>query len=147
MKQSIREEFSQYADFGELLHHEDEMNQYMNEFLKKEINVLLNQFYKKFWQIEENTLNLLAKTIYGLLQKVNLDVYYQLAGHHAELDFDHLYGSYDEAREGLQGGCSPLWTSGTKGRILSLLEVLICPDFNSCFDLCSFRYENDDGYR
>ena len=99
LKQSIREEFSQYADFGELLHHEDEMNQYMNEFLKKEINVLLNQFYKKFWQIEENTLNLLAKTIYGLLQKVNLDVYYQLAGHHAELDFDHLYGSYDEARK------------------------------------------------
>ena len=37
LKQSIREEFSQYADFGELLHHEDEMNQYMNEFLKKKL--------------------------------------------------------------------------------------------------------------
>ena len=99
LKESICADFLQYRNFKELLSKEETINQYINEFLKKEINVLLNQFYKKFWNIEETTLNMLAATIKGLLNKVNLDVYYQLAGNHSELSFDHLYSSYQEAME------------------------------------------------
>lgn len=97
LKEAIQKDFPGHTDFNELLYHEDEMNQYVNEFLKKEVNVLLNQFYKKFWSIDEETLSLLAVTIEKLLDKVNLDVFYQLSGHHPELNLSNLYRNYAQA--------------------------------------------------
>ena len=97
MKAAMMEDNQIYDDFPTLLQNEDAMNQYINEFFKKEINILLNQFYKKFWSMEENLIELLGLSITRLLNRVNLDVYYQLASNHPELNLDRLYMDYSQA--------------------------------------------------
>lgn len=97
LKEEILNEYPQYIDFNSLLCNEDKMCQYVNEFLKKEINVLVNQFYRKFWTIDEKMVECLAVVISNLLKKINLDTYYQLAADMQDLHLDNLYSNYVEA--------------------------------------------------
>lgn len=99
MVQKFLEENPQYNDFDVLKEDNLEVNDYTNEFLKKEISILFNQFYKLFWTLDESLIQLIVKNIQRLLKKVDVKTYYEIVGKMPELVLNSMPISYDEAKE------------------------------------------------
>lgn len=94
----LREQ-SLYNDFDTLKEENAEANIYINEFLKKEISVLFNQFYKFFWTLDEELIQLIVENIERLLKKVDVKTYYEIADKVSELSLENLPVSYEEAKQ------------------------------------------------
>lgn len=98
MTEKFLRENEGYTNFDTLKEEKKEVNDYANEFLKKEISVLLNQFYKFFWTIDEELIKLIVHNIERLLEKVDVKTYYEIADKIPELSLENLPVSYQEAR-------------------------------------------------
>lgn len=88
-----------YNDFETLKEENLEANDYANEFLKKEISILFNQFYKLFWTLDEKLIAFIVENIDRLLKKVDTKTYYEIAGRMSELILKNLPKSFDEAKK------------------------------------------------
>lgn len=99
MAKKFLQENPKYKDFDELKEHDSETNDYANEFLKKEISILFNQFYKLFWTLDERLIELIVKNINRLLKKVDVKTYYEIAGKMPELILRNLPISYETAKK------------------------------------------------
>lgn len=99
MSEKFLSENPKYNDFEMLKENDSEANDYANEFLKKEISILFNQFYKLFWTLDEKLIAFIVENIDRLLQKVDTKTYYEIAGRMPELVLKKLPKSYDEAKE------------------------------------------------
>lgn len=71
---------------------------YLMEFIRKEIQILLNQFYKKFYSVSEEDLSYLVSVIEKKLQKLDAYSYERLCNTHLELPLCNLYLTYKEAQ-------------------------------------------------
>lgn len=71
---------------------------YVMEFIRKEIQILLNQFYKKFYSIAEEDISYLVSVITERIQKLDAYSYERLCNTHIELPLLNLYRSYEEAQ-------------------------------------------------
>lgn len=98
MVKKFLEENVKYQDFEQLKEENREVNDYINEFLKKEISILFNQFYKLFWTLEENLIGIIVQNIERLLKKVDVKTYYEIAGRMPELILKNLPTTYEQAR-------------------------------------------------
>ena len=88
-----------FTDF-ELLREEDvEVNDYTAEFLKKEISILFNQFYKLFWSLDETLIKLIVANLNILLEKLDTKTYYEISANMPELVLRNLPNSYEQARD------------------------------------------------
>ena len=54
-EESIRNDYPQYGSIEEVKDHEDSIHKYLNEINRKELQILLDQFYAKFWTLEKDT--------------------------------------------------------------------------------------------
>lgn len=87
----------EYTDIEDLMRDNQEVHNYINQFLKKEVTILFNQFYKKFWSQDEEIIAFLAESIEKLLKRVDARALYSLIDIHYELNLTKLYRSYQEA--------------------------------------------------
>lgn len=87
----------QYTDFECLREENDEINEYVNEFLKKEINILFNQFYKFFWSLEEKVIQIIVSNLNQLLAKLDVRTYYQISINMPELVIRNLPATHEQA--------------------------------------------------
>lgn len=87
----------EYTDIETLMQEKLEVHDYINQFFKKEMTVLFNQFYKKFWSQDEETVAFVAEAIEKLLKRIDAPVLNSLIDIHYELNLHHLYRSYQEA--------------------------------------------------
>lgn len=90
-------EYPGYRGFEELKRKEPFVRQYSEEFLKKEITVLLNQFYKLFWNIDEPCIRLVAENLNRLLDRLDEQAIEQIRKEHPELPVKQLPVMYLEA--------------------------------------------------
>lgn len=87
----------EYTDIETLMQDNMEVHDYLNQFFKKEMTVLFNQFYKKFWSQDEETVAYMAEEIEKLLKRIDAPVLNSLIDIHYELNLHRLYRSYQEA--------------------------------------------------
>ncbi len=99
MSERFLEDNDKFNEFEILKENDFEVSDYANEFLKKEISILFNQFYKLFWSLDENLIELIVKNIEKLLKKVDTKTYYEIAGRMPELVLRNLPISYEDAKE------------------------------------------------
>lgn len=88
---------SGYTDFELLREEVEEVNNYTVEFLKKEINILFNQFYKFFWNLDENLIDVIVSSLTELLKKLDVKTYYQISFNMPELSIKNLPNTYVQA--------------------------------------------------
>jgi CDP-glycerol glycerophosphotransferase (TagB/SpsB family)/glycosyltransferase involved in cell wall biosynthesis len=99
MEESILKEYDTYSDIDELIQNEESVRAYVDQFLKKEVTILINQFYKKFWDLDEELIAYLAGEIEKKLAKADKWVYYSLLDTHHELQLHNLFVNYQQAVE------------------------------------------------
>ncbi len=88
---------SEYTNIEDLMRDNQEVHNYIDQFLKKEVTILFNQFYKKFWNQEEDTNEFLAESIEKLLDRLDARSLNSLIDIHYELNINKLYRTYQEA--------------------------------------------------
>ncbi len=89
-------EYPEYETFEQAVKENASINFYVNEFFRKEISILYNQFYKKFWSLDENTIKRLVDEIQNINKKINLRRYNQILNSYYELPLS-LYRTHSEA--------------------------------------------------
>lgn len=99
MAKRFLEENDKISEFEILKENDSEVSDYANEFLKKEISILFNQFYKLFWSLDEKLIELVVKNIEKLLKKIDIKTYYEIAGRMPELVLENLPVSYEAAKK------------------------------------------------
>src|SRR5699024_3085503 len=65
----------EFTDFDVLREEDVEVNDYTNEFLKKEISILINQFYKLFWSLDESLIEIIVANLNLLLERLDVKTY------------------------------------------------------------------------
>ncbi len=88
-----------YDDFSELIKKNEDASKYSNEFLRKEINILVNQFYKFFWSLDDETIEFIVDNINMLLKKVGLKTYYDIGANIPELSLSKLPRCHNDAMD------------------------------------------------
>lgn len=88
-----------FTDFDLLREEDVEVNDYTNEFLKKEISILFNQFYKLFWSLDESLIEIIVANLNLLLERLDVKTYYEINANMPELVLRNLPDSYKKAMD------------------------------------------------
>lgn len=88
---SILEDYPHYSSIEQAKEQNEEIHKYIQTISRKEIQILLDHFYGKFWSIEEETAALLVQEIMDKLQELDMRDLSLLADAHPEYSFAHLY--------------------------------------------------------
>lgn len=91
--------YPEYHSIEEAIANNSGISNYINEFWRKEAQILIGQFYKKYWSLEQNTISLIIREVNDLLGKMDLYNYSRLRVSHCELPLCHLYEYPDELNE------------------------------------------------
>lgn len=71
-KESIIRDFPQYGSIEEIKANDAKLRGYMNRIIFKELNILIKQFYSKFWKLEEETISVIVGEIQDKLKKLDM---------------------------------------------------------------------------
>lgn len=82
--------YPEYADVDTACSENQGVRFYLNEFIYKEVQILFNQFYKKFWSLSQETLDMVTMEINHLLSKIDLYHYSLLRNAHFEIPISQL---------------------------------------------------------
>lgn len=93
---SILEDYPEYSSIEQAKEHDEEIHKYIQTISRKEIQILLDHFYGKFWSIEEKTAALLVEEILDKLQELDMRDFSLLADSHPEYSFSHLYAKQED---------------------------------------------------
>lgn len=93
---SILKDFPQYGSIEEVKQNEIEIRKYLNEIIRKELQVLLNQFYSKFWSLEEDIIQILLTEVQEKLEMLDMRSISLLMDAHPDLPLFHLTSNSEE---------------------------------------------------
>ena len=89
-EESIRNDYPQYGSIEEVKDHEDSIHKYLNEINRKELQILLDQFYAKFWTLEKDTVAHLVREMNDKLAALDMRDLSMLADVHPEFALSRL---------------------------------------------------------
>ena len=89
-KKSLLKDYPGYSSITELEAGNQDVHLYLDEFRRKKTQILIDQFYTKFWQLDENTVCLLVKEIANGFLDLDLRSRSMLQDTHPELSLSHL---------------------------------------------------------
>lgn len=118
-----------YSDFNELRLDDIQVNKYANEFLQKEINVLYNQFYKFFWDLDEKLIKLIAENMQMLFRRLDVTSYYSLSAKMPELTLMELPESYQQAKASAKVAVALFGTPDKTEKFIQCLSSLVLQRF------------------
>lgn len=88
---SILKDFPEYKDIDEAKQENIDIRIYLNEIIRKELQVLINQFYNKFWDMDENTIRMIVEEIEEKMQRLDMRSISVLIDSHPDLSLFKLY--------------------------------------------------------
>lgn len=94
---SILRDYPQYATIDEARSRDLEIHKYLCEIIRKELQVLLGQFYAKFWSLEENVVKMLVDEIKQRLSWLDMRSLSLLSDAHPELSLYQIATKKEEA--------------------------------------------------
>lgn len=98
-EESILIDFPQYATIEEVKENNDDIHKYLNEINRKELQILLDQFYAKFWTLSKDTIRHLVDEMNHKLSTLDMRDISLLRDSHPEFCLDHLGVSDEEVLE------------------------------------------------
>lgn len=95
-KESILLDYPQYEDIDEVKEKKDDIHRYLNEICRKEVQILLEQFYAKYWTLPKETAEHLVHEINDKMATLDMCDISMLKDTHPEFALDHLPVEEDE---------------------------------------------------
>lgn len=89
-EKSILIDFPQYHSIEEVKENNDEIHKYLNEINRKELQILLDQFYAKFWTLDKDTVAHLVKEMNLKLASLDMRDLSMLTDAHPEFSLWQL---------------------------------------------------------
>lgn len=89
-EESIMLDYPQYEDIEEVKEKKDEIHKYLNEICRKEVQILLDQFYAKYWTLPEETARHLVQEINDKMASLDMCDISMLKDSHPEFALDNL---------------------------------------------------------
>lgn len=93
---SILMDYPGYSSIDQAKEQDEEIHKYIQTISRKEIQILLDHFYGKFWSIEEETAALLVEEILDKLNELDMRDIALLADSHPEYSFARLYTKQED---------------------------------------------------
>lgn len=124
-KKSIERDFASLGSFDEILEKNVEIHKYINEFIRKELQILLDQFYAKFWTLEDDTIKLLQEEISSKLKIMDMRDFVLLQDNHPEFMLRKLPVLEKEAISQAQFSVALYGDAKSAERFLQVLESLV----------------------
>lgn len=98
-QESILKDFSEYGSLSYAMEKNSEISLYLNEIVKKELQVLLNQFYSKFWNLSNDDIEMIVNEINLKLKMIDFKSLSELQCTHFDLPLLNLPKKKNEALE------------------------------------------------
>lgn len=114
-------DYPQYETIEELKRENEELHGYIQTIHRKELQILLDHFYAKFWSLEENTVRMIVDELNRELRQINMKDYSLLMDSHPEYSLSHLYVKQSEVFE---HAFTSYVLYGTKEEEAAFLKVL-----------------------
>lgn len=89
-EESILIDFPQYHSIEEVKEHNDDIHKYLNEINRKELQILLDQFYAKFWTLEKDIVEHLVNEMNTKLATLDMRDLSMLTDAHPEFALSQL---------------------------------------------------------
>lgn len=70
-ERSFLRDYQEYATIEEAKESNAEIYNYLNEIIYKEVSILVNQFYMKFWNLDEDTIRTITQEVSEKIQKMD----------------------------------------------------------------------------
>lgn len=96
-ERSLLKDYPRCDTLGEIAEKEEDIHKYLNELGRKELQILLDQFYAKFWKLDEDTVRLLVDEINAKLSMLDMRDISILQDGHPEFSLFQIPVSRDEA--------------------------------------------------
>lgn len=71
-ERSLLSDYSSYNSLQEIMEKNEDIHKYISEIIRKELQILLGQFYVKYWDVEEETVRLLADEIKDKMKSLDM---------------------------------------------------------------------------
>ena len=89
-KESILIDFPQYKDIEKVKENNDDIHKYLNEISRKEVQILLDQFYAKYWTLPKETITHLVSEMNDKISTLDMRDISMLKDSHPEFALDNL---------------------------------------------------------
>lgn len=96
IEENVMRDFTGEGSLEEIRDAHRDINEYFNEFLRKEVHILLSQFYNKFWTLDEDCIGMIAGHIREELELMDLRTIGRLQNIHQEIPLERIYTSHAE---------------------------------------------------
>lgn len=97
--ESLLNDNKSYKTIEEAKKKNPEIREYINEIVRKELQVLLEQFYSKFWNVDEETVKLIVDEVNEKIKMLDVASISLLKSSHSEFCVDNLITTRQEALE------------------------------------------------
>lgn len=95
-ERSLLKDYPRFATLEEVAEKEESIHKYLNEIGRKELQILLDQFYAKFWKLERETVQLLVDEINTRLSMLDMRDISLLQDGHPEFSLFRIPVSQEE---------------------------------------------------
>lgn len=95
-EESFMSTYEGYGSFKELKEAHPEAMSYFNEIIHKEIQILLNQFYSKFWTLDEDTIQLITGEIKLRMSDLSVNGFWTIQNKHVDVPLIQLPETYEQ---------------------------------------------------
>lgn len=96
-EKSMLKDYPGYSSFEEAKEQNTEIHDYITIFIRKELQVLLNQFYMKFWSLDEESIQLIVTEFEERLAMLDIREMSLLSDAYPDLCLQHLPSNPQEA--------------------------------------------------
>lgn len=100
-EKSILIDYPSYATIEEAKKKNDEIHKYLSEIVRKELQILIDQFYSKYWSLDQETIQILCEEINKRIAMLDMRERSILQDGHPEISVNHLL---TEPKEVLENG-------------------------------------------
>ena len=129
LKDAAQKQYPQYDSVEEIQKKVPEMDHYLNEFLRKEVQILIDQFYSRFWSLNDEAIELITEEIKRRISEMNMSAFLWLAAKHPALNLTDLKNRPEDVLEDSFFTVALYKDTGKNEAFLRTLKSLLAQSF------------------
>lgn len=130
---SFLKDYPECSSIDEIRKQNIEVHKYLNDIIRKELQILIGQFYTKFWDLEEDIIRLIVSEIQSKLEELDIRAAALIQDFRTEISLAHLYITQEEVLNNAQ------FTAVLYGDIKKRKDFLRCLKSLSLQNLISLK--------
>lgn len=95
-RSSFLKDYTEYESIEEAIQQNRQISRYFSEITRKELQILINQFYVKFWDLDQDTLILITDEMQSRMKNLDVKSVALLMDSHPDLSLFHLSVTHDD---------------------------------------------------